>query len=105
MAWLYLLLAGLLEVVWAYGLKLSNNFTNLWPSIWTIAAMIGSFYLLALALKNIPLGTAYPVWTGIGAVGAVLVGILFLSEPPTLARLACIGLIISGVVGLRMLES
>lgn len=102
MAWLYLLLAGLLEVGWAVGLKYSDGFRRLWPSLGTAAAMVASLALLAQALKTLPLGTAYTVWTGIGAVGTVLLGILLFGESRDLLRLLCIALIVAGVVGLRL---
>jgi quaternary ammonium compound-resistance protein SugE len=97
-----LLAAGLLEVVWAIGLKYTDGFSRLTPSIITIAAMVGSVWLLALALKSIPVGTGYAVWTGIGAVGTAILGIVLFSEPATAARLACIGLIVAGIVGLKL---
>ena len=100
-AWVILLIAGVLETGWAVGLKYSEGFTRLWPSVFTIAAMLGSFYLLAIAVKTLPLGTAYAVWTGIGAIGAVVWGVLFLNEPGTAARIGCILLILAGIVGLR----
>ena len=100
-AWLTLLFAGLLETGWAVGLKYSAGFTKLWPSVFTAAAMIGSLYLLAQAVRVLPLGTAYAVWTGIGAVGAVLWGILYFGEPATAARILCVTLILAGIVGLR----
>ena len=102
MAWIYLLVAGLLEVGWAIGLKYTEGFSRLWPSLATIAAMILSLGFLALALKELPVGTAYAVWTGIGAVGTVILGIYLFSEPATAARLACIGLILAGIVGLKL---
>ena len=102
MAWLYLTLAGLLEIAWAIGLKYTEGFTRLWPSVATAAAMVGSFALLAKALQTLPIGTAYAVWTGIGAVGAALLGIALFDEPRTAARLACIGLIVAGIVGLKL---
>ncbi|NLN29376.1 MAG: quaternary ammonium compound efflux SMR transporter SugE [Firmicutes bacterium] len=101
MAWVYLIIAGMLEVVWATGMKLSEGFTRLWPSIGTIAAMIISFLLLSVAMRSLPLGTAYGVWTGIGAVGSVLVGIFFLGESSDPARLFFIALILAGIIGLR----
>lgn len=101
-AWLILILAGLLETVWAVGLRYSEGFTRLWPSIVTGAAMIGSVWLLAQAVKVLPLGTAYAVWTGIGAAGAVIWGILFFNEPATALRLFCIALILGGIVGLKL---
>ena len=100
-AWVLLFIAGLLETGWAVGLKYSEGFTKLWPSLFTAAAMAASFYLLAVAVRTLPLGTAYAVWTGIGAVGAVLWGILFLNEPATIVRMVCILLIVSGILGLR----
>jgi quaternary ammonium compound-resistance protein SugE len=99
-----LLAAGLLEVVWAIGLKYTDGFSRLTPSIITIAAMVGSVWLLALALKSIPVGTGYAVWTGIGAVGTAILGIVLFSEPATAARLACIGLIVAGILGLKLLS-
>ncbi len=102
MAWVYLVVAGLLEVVWAVGLKYSEGFTRLWPSVGTVVAMIASFWLLATALKTIPLGTGYATWVGIGAVGTALLGMLVFKEPATAARLACIGLIVAGIVGLKL---
>jgi quaternary ammonium compound-resistance protein SugE len=102
MAWLVLVVAGLFEVCWAIGLKYTEGFTRPWPSVWTVAAMIVSIVLLALAMKTLPVGTAYAVWTGIGAVGTVILGILLFGEPATAARLACIGLILAGIVGLKL---
>ncbi|HYO84604.1 MAG TPA: quaternary ammonium compound efflux SMR transporter SugE, partial [Bryobacteraceae bacterium] len=101
-AWALLLIAGLLETVWAVGLRYSQGFTRLWPSIWTAAAMVASFWLLSQAIKVLPLGTAYAVWTGIGAAGAVLFGIVFFGEPATAIRLLCVGLIIVGILGLKL---
>jgi quaternary ammonium compound-resistance protein SugE len=102
MAWIYLLFAGLLEVGWAIGLKYTEGFSRLWPSLATIATMILSLGFLALALKELPVGTAYAVWTGIGAVGTVILGIYLFGEPATAARLACISLILAGIVGLKL---
>ncbi len=102
--WMLLLAAGLLEVVWAVGLKYTEGFSRLTPSVVTIAAMLGSVWLLALALKSIPVGTGYAVWTGIGAVGTAILGILLFSEPATAARLACIGLIVAGILGLKLVS-
>lgn len=104
-AWLLLLAAGLLEVVWAVGLKYTEGFTRLAPSAVTIAAMIGSVWLLALALKEIPVGTGYAVWTGIGAVGTAILGIVLFSEAATAARLACIALIVAGILGLKLVSN
>jgi quaternary ammonium compound-resistance protein SugE len=100
--WLYLLLAGLLEVGWAVGLKYTNGFTRLWPSVGTIAAMIVSFFFLSLALKTIPVGTGYAVWTGIGAVGTAILGMMLLGESRDGWRLLCLALIIAGIVGLKL---
>lgn len=102
-AWIYLVIAGLLEVVWAVGMKYTAGFTRLGPSVFTLGFMMASFLLLSLALKHLPVGTAYAVWTGIGAAGAALVGMGFLGEPRDLARIACVLLIVSGVVGLKLL--
>jgi len=104
MPWFGLFIAGLFEVAWAVGLKYSEGFTKLIPSVFTIVGMLASFYFLSLALKNIPLGTAYAVWTGIGTVGTVIFGILMFQEPLDAARLICIGLIIAGIVGLKILS-
>lgn len=103
MAWFLLLCAGLLEIVWALGLKFSEGFSRLWLSVGTLVAMSASVFLLAQAMKSLPMGTAYAVWTGIGAVGISLMGILFLGEPCGLARICCILLIVCGIVGLKSL--
>ncbi|CAH1673651.1 MAG: quaternary ammonium compound efflux SMR transporter SugE [Chelatococcus sp.] len=105
MAWLYLLLAGLFEIVWAYAMKRSEGFTLLVPSIVTIAFMIASFALLSVSMRSLPLGTAYTVWTGIGAVGAFLVGVFVLGESASAMRLAAAGLIVSGIVMMKMSSS
>ncbi len=105
MAWVYLLLAGLLEVVWAIGLKYTEGFTKLWPSVGTIGTMIVSFFLLAQALKTIPVGTGYAIWTGIGAVGTVIIGMIFLGESRELSRIFCIMLIVGGIIGLKVTSS
>jgi quaternary ammonium compound-resistance protein SugE len=102
MAWIALFIAGVLEVVWAYTMKQSHGFTRLVPSIVTIVTMLASFGLLALAMRSLPLGTAYTVWTGIGAVGAFLVGIAVLGEPMNLARVAAALLIVSGIVLMKL---
>lgn len=102
MAWIYLIIAGLLEVAWASLMKQSAGFTRLWPSIGTIVFMIGSFGLLAVAMRTLPLGTAYTIWTGIGAVGAFLVGIVVLGEQVTLMRLVAAGLIIGGLILMKL---
>jgi len=104
-AWLLLLDAGLLEVVWAIGLKYTEGFSRLVPSVITIAAMIASVWLLAMALKSIPVGTGYAVWTGIGAVGTAILGIILFNEAATIARIACIGLIVAGIFGLKLVSS
>jgi len=102
MAWLYLLIAGLFEVGWAIGLKYTEGFSRLWPSLATVAAMIISLGFLGLALKTLPVGTAYAIWTGVGAVGTAILGIYLFAEPANAMRLACIGLIVSGIVGLKL---
>jgi quaternary ammonium compound-resistance protein SugE len=102
MAWIYLLLAGLFEIVWAIGLKYTEGFTRLWPTVVTIAAMVVSMGLLGIAAKDLPIGTAYAVWTGIGAVGAAILGIVLFAEPATALRIASIGLIVAGVIGLKL---
>ena len=102
MAWIYLTVAGLFEIGWAIGLKYTDGFTRLLPSLWTIVSMIASIVLLGLALKTLPVGTAYAVWTGIGAVGTAALGIYLFAEPATVARLLCIGLILSGIIGLKL---
>ena len=101
MAWVYLILAGLLEIGWAIGLKYTAGFSKLWPSLATAVCMIVSFALLSLALKQIPVGTGYAVWTGIGAAGTALMGMVILGEPREWPRLICVALIIAGVVGLK----
>jgi quaternary ammonium compound-resistance protein SugE len=102
MAWLYLLVAGLMEVAWAVGLKYTEGFTRLWPSVWTAVALVISMILLAAAVRTLPLGTAYAIWTGIGAVGTVLLGILLFGESASPARVICICLILAGIVGLKL---
>ena len=105
MAWVYLLCAGLFEIGWAIGLKYTEGFTRLWPSVWTAASMAVSLYLLALALRTLPVGTAYAVWTGIGAVGTAVLGIILLGEPRDLPRVACLLLIVAGIIGLKFSSS
>lgn len=102
MPWFHLIIAGLLEVAWAVGLKQTAGWTRLWPSVITVALMIASFFFLSLALRTLPLGTSYAIWTGIGAVGTALIGIFIFDEPRTAARLVCILLIISGIIGLKL---
>ena len=104
MSWIVLFVAGLLEVAWAVGLKYTAGFTKLVPSVLTLTAMAGSVGLLGLALRDLPLGTAYAVWTGIGTVGTAIYGIAVLGEPSEAARLVCIALIVSGILGLKLLS-
>lgn len=101
MSWLMLFLAGLLETVWATGLKYSHGFSRPLPTIGTLLAMAASFWLLSIAMKELPLGTAYAVWTGIGAVGSVIIGIILFQDPLTLPRIFCVGLIVAGLIGLK----
>lgn len=103
-AWTWLFLAGLLEIGWAIGLKYTEGWTRVMPSLLTLLAMVASLFLLALALRSIPVGTGYAVWTGIGAVGTAVLGIVLFGEPRDAARLACIGLIVAGIAGLRLLS-
>jgi quaternary ammonium compound-resistance protein SugE len=105
MAWLLLLAAGLLEIVWAIALKQSEGFTRLWPSVIGISTALGSFLLLTMALRDLPVGTAYAIWVGIGAIGVALVGILALGEAASLTRLALLALILIGIVGLKLVET
>ncbi len=102
MAWAMLFVAGLLEIGWAIGLKYTDGFSKLTPSILTIVSMIASVILLGLSLKTLPVGTAYAVWTGIGTVGTALLGIWLLGEPAAVIRLVCIGLIVAGIIGLKV---
>jgi len=102
MAWGILVLAGLLETGWAIGLKYTEGFTKLWPSVGTIVAMIVSLWLLGIAMKSLPVGTAYSIWVGIGAVGTVILGIVLLGEPANAGRLISVALIIAGVIGLKL---
>ena len=104
MAWVILVVAGLTEIGWAVGLKYTEGFTRLGPSVWTVAAMVVSLYLLAVAARSLPIGTAYAVWVGIGAAGTALLGMVLFGESRELLRLACVGLIIAGVIGLRLVE-
>jgi quaternary ammonium compound-resistance protein SugE len=104
-AWMVLLVAGVLETAWAVGLKSTHGFTRLWPSVWTGTAAVASMVLLAIAVKVIPLGTGYAVWTGIGAVGTALIGMVWLGESRDVVRLLCLGLIIAGVLGLRFVSA
>jgi quaternary ammonium compound-resistance protein SugE len=102
MAWIILVIAGLFEVCWAIGLKYTDGFTKLWPSVGTVTAMTISVVLLGWAMRTLPVGTAYAVWTGIGAVGTVALGIVLFHEPATAARLACVTLIVAGILGLKL---
>ena len=102
MPWLYLLIAGLLEVGWAIGLKYTQGFTRFWPSVGTAVCMIVSFIFLSLALKTIPVGTGHAVWTGIGAIGTAILGMLLFNEPRDVGRILCLVLIIAGIVGLKL---
>ena len=102
--WLVLFVAGLFDIGWAIGLKYTEGFSKLVPSVLTAAAMLISIVLLGLALKTLPVGTAYAVWTGVGAVGTAILGIVLFGDPATVARLACIGLIVAGIVGLKLVS-
>jgi quaternary ammonium compound-resistance protein SugE len=102
MAWIILIVAGLFEVAWAVGLKSSDGLTKFWPSLFTLVTLIISMFLLSVAMRTLPLGTAYTVWTGIGAVGTVLLGIAMFGESAAVARLLCITLILVGIVGLKL---
>lgn len=102
MPWIILLLAGLFEIAWAVGLKFTDGFTRFWPTVGTVTALLISIALLGLATKTLPIGTAYAVWTGIGAAGTVIAGMVFLGDPVTAVRLACVGLILAGVFGLKL---
>lgn len=102
MAWILLVVAGFLEVGWAIGLKYTEGFTRLWPSIFTGASMVASLVLLGIAMKSLPVGTSYAVWVGIGAVGTAILGIVLFAEPATAGRLASLGLILAGIIGLKL---
>lgn len=104
MAWLILILAGLFEVGWAVGLKYTAGFTRLWPSVATVGLMAVSLWLLSIALRTLPLGTAYAVWTGVGTVGTVIVGMILFNEPVQALRLLCVVLIIAGIAGLKLIS-
>ena len=101
-AWVYLLIAGLFEIGWAMGLKYTMGFSRFWPSAWTLLSMLISVVLLGMALKTLPIGTAYAVWTGIGTVGTAILGIVLFGDPSTLLRLSCIALIVLGIIGLKL---
>ncbi|ANA39614.1 MULTISPECIES: quaternary ammonium compound efflux SMR transporter SugE [Geobacter] len=102
MTWVILVLAGLLEVGWAIGLKFTEGFTRLWPTVLTVLAMVASFWLLEIAMRTLPVGTAYSVWVGVGAVGTVLLGIVLFGEPANPARLISVALIVAGIIGLKL---
>jgi len=104
MSWVYLFVAGLFEIGWAIGLKYTNGFTRLVPTVLTAISMAISLGLLGLALKSLPVGTAYAVWTGVGAVGTAILGVYLLGDPATAGRLVCIGLIVAGIVGLKVVS-
>ena len=104
MAWFVLIIAGLFEVGWAVGLKYAEGFTRPWPTVLTVASMVVSLWLLGLALRALPLGTAYAIWTGVGTVGTALLGMALFAEPADAIRLACIGLIVAGIVGLKLVS-
>lgn len=105
MAWMLLLIAGLLEVGWAIGLKYTDGFTKLWPSIFTITSMVISVVLLGIAMKSLPVGTSYAVWVGVGAVGTAILGIVLFGESGAPGRLVSLGLIVAGIVGLKLTSS
>ena len=104
MSWVYLFVAGLFEIGWAIGLKYTNGFTRLVPTLLTAISMAISLGLLGIALKTLPVGTAYAIWTGVGAVGTAILGVYLLGEPATVGRIVCIGLIVSGIVGLKVVS-
>ena len=102
MKWLYLVIAGVFETCWAVSLKHTEGFTKLWPSVVAVVGMAASFYFLSLALKDLPLGTAYAIWTGIGTVGTLILGAVIFREVVTLPQILCVGLIVAGIVGLKL---
>jgi quaternary ammonium compound-resistance protein SugE len=102
MAWVILVVAGLFEVGWAIGLKYTEGFTRLWPTAWTVLAMVASLWLLGIAMRSLPVGTAYSVWVGVGAVGTVILGIALFGDPLNATRLVSVGLIIAGIIGLKL---
>lgn len=102
MPWLLLVAAGLLEIGWALGLKSTQGFTRLWPTVGTVAAMVASLALLGLAMRSLPVGTAYAIWTGIGTVGTLVLGMVLFQEPVTAVRIGCVGLIVAGMLGLKL---
>lgn len=102
MSWVILVLAGLFEIGWAIGLKYTQGFTRPWPTVWTVAAMIASLWLLGIAMRTLPVGTAYSVWVGVGAVGTVILGIVLFGEPASALRLGSVALIVAGIIGLKL---
>lgn len=104
MAWAILFVAGLFEVGWAIGLKYADGFTRLWPSVWTLVSMVISVVLLSFAVKTLPIGTGYAVWTGIGTVGTAILGVVLFAEPVTAMRIGCIALVVTGILGLKLAE-
>ena len=105
MAWLLLFIAAMFEIAWATGLKQTHGFTRLWPSVWVLSTMAASIYLLAMAVRTLPIGTAYAVWTGTGAVGTAILGIILFGESTALPRLVCLMLVVGGIVGLKFFSS
>ena len=105
MNWTILLIAGLFEVGWAIGLKYTEGFSRLWATVWTVLAMVISLWLLGIALKTLPVGTAYSVWVGVGAIGTVITGVVLLGEPVTVARMISVTLILAGIIGLKLSSS
>jgi quaternary ammonium compound-resistance protein SugE len=105
MSWVILFVAGLFEIGWAIGLKYTDGFTRLWPSVGTVAAMVASVFLLGMAMRDLPVGTAYAVWTGVGAVGTAILGIYLFGDSASIARLACLAMIAAGIVGLKFVSS
>jgi len=105
MAWAILVLAGLVEIAWAIGIKYTGHWTRLWPSIFVVTAYLVDLYLLSVPMRQLPAGTAYSVWVGIGSVGVTLLGIVFLGESASFRRLACVALILAGVIGLKLIET
>jgi quaternary ammonium compound-resistance protein SugE len=104
LAWIILFVAGLFEIGWAIGLKYADGFTRLWPSVWTLTSMVVSVVLLSWAMKTLPIGTGYAVWTGIGTVGTAILGVVLFAEPVTAARIGCIALVVAGILGLKLAE-
>lgn len=105
MSWIMLIIAGVFEIAWAIGLKYTEGFTRLWPSVGTLAAMLASIVLLGLAMKELPVGTAYAVWTGVGAIGTAILGIYLFGDSASLPRLACLAMIAVGVIGLKVVTA